>query len=112
LAPRLTQTRLESQHGADFYLLEVELKRSPEIRALLGHVLSDEMRMRLLAELDMRVDEEGIFYLRLDKQEALAGRLVLGDADGIQLRLRPVVHPATREGALSALGALLAGRTA
>jgi RNA binding exosome subunit len=79
------------------------------VRDALGRILDlPGARDDLRATVDARTDDEGVFYVRLDKQEAFAGRLALTRGeDAIQLRLKLETYPATRERALEALGRLL-----
>lgn len=105
-----TVTDLESHHGGTVRWVELVLDRSRDVRALLQRVLDlPGARADLAATLDARTDDEGVFYLRLDKQEAAQGRLALTRGeDAVQARLKMEHYPATREAALAALAALLA----
>lgn len=97
-------TRLDGHHGADVTLLEATVTRSQDVRSWARRIAADHAEA-ILADLDARTDDDGVLYLRFEKQDAFAGRLVLtrGD-DCVQVRLRPEVHPASREAALDALG--------
>ena len=97
-------TRLDGHHGADVTLVEATLTRSQDVRAWARRIAADHAD-GILADLDARTDDDGVLYLRFEKQDALAGRLVLtrGD-DCVQVRIRPEVHPASRAAALDALG--------
>lgn len=100
---------LESHHGGTVHFIETTITRQRDIRAVLDRIVTDPAR--LLRELDARMDEDGVIYLRYDKQAALTGDVVAtkGD-DAIQVRIRPEVHPAKREGAMAAMQAWLAAR--
>ena len=105
-----TVTALESHHGGTVQLVEAVLDKSRAIRDLLGRILAlPGARDDLAASLDARTDEDGVFYARVDKQDAYAGRLTLTRGeDCVQLRLKLEHYPATRAAALDALGRLLA----
>lgn len=106
-------TELESHHGGTVRLVEALLDKSRAVRDLLGRVLAlPGARDDLKATLEARTDEDGVFYARLDKQEAFAERLALTRGeDCVQMRLKLEHYPATREAALASLARLLdAGR--
>lgn len=97
---------IESHHGGDVIFFETQVKRAREIRACLAHLRLDHNA--LLREVERRTDDDGVFYLRFDKQASYLGsvKAVQGD-DAVQIRLKPEVHPANRDNAISALTAWL-----
>lgn len=102
-------TALDSHHGGTVQLVEAVLDKSRAIRDLLGRVLDlPGARADLTASLEARTDDDGVFYLRVDKQDAHAGKLTLTRGeDCVQLRLKLEHYPATREAALEGLARLL-----
>ncbi len=103
------ETPLDSHYGGTVLLLEAKLDRSRALRDAVQRILDlpgalDELR----SSLEARTDDDGVFYVRLDKQEAAQGRLALTRGeDAVQLRLKLQHHPATREAALAGLRHLL-----
>lgn len=99
------EIRMESHHGGEVVLLEAELSRAREVRSCLQTV-SDADRSLLLEQVDARTDESGIMHFRFSKQKAFAGDIstTTGD-DAVHVRVKPEVHPASREGAVAALTA-------
>lgn len=102
-------TALESHHGGSVQLVECLLDKSRAVRDLLQRVFDlPGARDALRASLEARTDDDGVFYLRVDKQEAYAGRLALTRGeDCVQVRLKLEHYPATREAALASLARLL-----
>lgn len=102
-------SRMESHHGLPLVVLEATLDRSRALRDVLARVLALPGALdRLRETLDKRVDDDGILYLRLGKQEAAQGQLALLDGeDAIQVRLKVEAYPAGRDAALKALQAML-----
>lgn len=100
---------MDTHHGGTVHVVEAALDKSRTVRDLLGHILDlPGARDELRATVEARTDDEGVFYLRLDKQEAYGGRLVLTRGeDAIQLRLKMEHYPASREAALESLKQLL-----
>ncbi len=105
----IQDTVLESHFGLEQHVLEVAIDRSRALRDILARLFAIPGCLeRLRTELEKRTDEDGVFYARVDKQEAFAGRLVLTDGeDCVQLRLKVEAYPTSREAALAALGRLL-----
>lgn len=103
-------TPLESHHGGTVQLVEATLDKSRQVRDLLQRLLDlPGAREDLQRTLDARTDEDGVFYARVDKQDAYAGKLTLTRGeDCVQLRLKLEHYPATRDAALASLGQLLA----
>lgn len=107
-------TPLESHHGGTVQLVEATLEKSRQVRDLLQRILDlPGARDDLARSLEARTDEDGVFYLRVDKQDACGGKLTLTRGeDCVQLRLKLEHYPATREAALAALAQLLAAAKA
>lgn len=103
-------TALDSHHGGTVQLVEHAVDKSRAVRDLLQRLLDlPGARDDFARSLDARVDDDGVFYARTDKQDAYAGKLTLTRGeDCVQLRLKLEHYPATREAAVEALGRLLA----
>lgn len=102
-------TAMDTHHGGTVHVVEGVLDKARAIRAVLQRLLDlPGAREDLASTLDARTDDDGVFYARVDKQEALRGALVLTRGeDAVQLRLRMETYPAGREAALAALRELL-----
>jgi RNA binding exosome subunit len=100
---------METHHGLTSHVLEATVERSRALRDVLERVLAvPGARERLRATLDARTDEDGLLYVRLDKQAAAQGRLELTQGeDCVQLRLKVEAYPAGRDAALAMLTRLL-----
>lgn len=106
----LKSERMDTHHGGTVHVVEGVVERSRAVRDLLAALLAlPGARGDLTATLEARTDDDGVFYLRLDKQEAAQGRRALTRGeDAVQLRLKMEHYPATREAALESLRVLLA----
>ncbi|MFO1533744.1 MAG: RNA-binding domain-containing protein [Thermoplasmatota archaeon] len=102
-------TQLETHHGLPLTVFEAVLDRSRDLRAVLARVFALPGALdRLRATLDARVDDDGILYLRVEKQAASLGELRLGEGeDAIQIRLKVEAYPAGRAAALERLRTML-----
>ena len=79
----LEETEAEGAHGNRVLILEGSVKSAQAERALFQDLARDDAAAfaRLVDEVPRRLDENLNFHLRLDKQEALAGRTVLARVD-------------------------------
>ncbi len=87
----LQETAADGSHGNRILILEGELKSAPAQKAVFRRLREDDPDgfERLRSQARERVDEHLNFHLRLDKQEAYAGRLRLAqDDDAITLRAK------------------------
>jgi RNA binding exosome subunit len=108
-AAALQVTTLESHHGGSVQLVECVLDKSRAVRDLLDRLLGlPGVRDDFRATLESRTDDDGVFFARVDKQDACLGRLTLTRGeDCVQLRLKLEHYPATREAAVASLRRLL-----
>ncbi|HID19241.1 TPA: hypothetical protein EYP27_06860 [Candidatus Bathyarchaeota archaeon] len=86
-----SRQKLEGHYGNPITLLTLKTYSKPLIKKTLTNIfgrLSRSDKLRLLAELEDRIDGEGNFYLRLDKQAAYLGQLKLEDSDPIRVRIK------------------------
>ncbi|MDA4120570.1 MAG: hypothetical protein OK413_00500 [Thaumarchaeota archaeon] len=51
--------------------------------------LPKDLKAGLLANLEAFLDEHSAFFLRLDKQQLVAGTLALGSGDSVRLKVKP-----------------------
>lgn len=107
-AAAASRTPIDGHFGTVTWV-EAELTRARDVRAVLDRLLPPDARAALAGELERRVDDEGVLYLRYGKQAAYRGGVVpTTGEDAVQVRLRVEVHPAGRERALAALETFLA----
>ncbi len=90
-------------YGNRIVVMTAELRKRAEIDAFFRRMAEAGILEELLPEVPERVDEEGVFHFRLDKQLAYRGRLVLADHDDVvSVRAKVVVYPKGRERAIRA----------
>lgn len=107
-AAAASRTPIEGHFGPVTWV-EAELTRAREVRQVLDRLLPPDARAALAGELERRVDDDGVLYLRFGKQAAYHGEVVpTTGEDAVQVRLRVEVHPAGRERAVAALADFLA----
>jgi RNA-binding protein len=111
----LSVMRSQGHFNNPITIFEVEIARAGEVRRFWDRLFaSPGARERLAREVDERLDDDLVFWLRLDKQAAFVGetRLTKGE-DVIQVRAKLATYPKDREVGLrflqGFLGADLAG---
>ncbi|AIF68839.1 hypothetical protein PAP_02035 [Palaeococcus pacificus DY20341] len=97
----------EGFFGNPIKVVNAELKRSRNVRAFLENLkalLSDEDKEYLLEHLDEKVDDEGTFYIRFNKQKAYLGEVEVGEGeDVIQVKIKVKAFPMRRESVVKAV---------
>jgi len=85
-----------SEHGNRILIMSCELSKQKEIIPIflrLGKDVSDELKTRL----EDRIDEDCVFYLRLDKQELVQGRYrIAHHGDVLSITGKVASHPARK----------------
>ncbi len=100
-------SRAKGHYGNELKFLEVEVKDRKKIREFLNHVFSKlkeggELE-QLKKSLEDRIDAGNVLHIRLDKQKAYLGELVLGSEDPIAVKIKIVTYPSRKEMALDAV---------
>ncbi len=93
--------------GNPIKVVNVEIKRSKAVRQFIDYfkeLLSREDRRYLLENLNEKVDEEGTFYVRFNKQKAYLGEPAVEDCDdAIQIRIKVKAFPMRKETVVKAV---------
>lgn len=93
----------ESEHGNSMMILEARITKQREFADLFSK-LGDGILDFILEDIDNRVDEDDMFYLRLDKQKAVQGIYeVAHHGDVISIFGKVQAHPAKKEAAIRVL---------
>lgn len=70
--------------------------------------LPDHERKRLVADVANRVDDEAFWFVRLDRESALAGELRLTEeGDCVHLRIKAAAYPKNKENGIAAVSSFL-----
>ena len=86
----------ESEHGNIMTILEARLTKQRQYRDLFT-ALGPEIRKWIVDDIDNRVDEDCVFYMRLDKQRAVQGSYeVAHHGDVIAIPGTVQSHPARK----------------
>ena len=94
-----TATKSEGHFRNPITIYETELKRTADVRRFWQHLLGEpSIRDRLRAEVDERLDDDLVFWLRLDKQLAAEKRLrLVAGEDVIVARAKLGTFPRDRD---------------
>ena len=86
------------QFGQPIVILTRMAERADDLTATWGRWREAGLFPSLLANLERRIDEDGVLHFRLDKQEAFRDRLVLAEAaDSIDIHVKLKAYPASPE---------------
>ena len=95
-----TVTHSEGYHGNKILIMECTLSRKVDIRSFFQRLSVEDLK-ELLTTIDQRMDEDGLFFFRLDKQKSFMEELVIFSGDDcIHARARVESYPKRREKAL------------
>lgn len=91
---RVTRQKTKGHYGNDILILEAILKQEKAIGASLQRIFSEaSMRQRVQDSLLKRIDEDGVLYVRLDKQASVERRLDLTDSgDAILVHVKAAME--------------------
>jgi RNA binding exosome subunit len=96
-----------SEHGNRILILSSELSKQKEVVPVfqrLGKDLVDNLK----GNLEDRIDEDCVFYVRLDKQELVQGRYVIAHhGDVLSITGKVASHPARKEIAIRKMAEFL-----
>lgn len=107
-ADEFTEDESEGEHGNTMTILEARLTHQRQFRALFANLGSD-LRKEISEHLEDRIDDDCVFYLRLDKQKAVEGVYEIAHhGDVIAITGKVQAHPARKEVAVRILGGFLA----
>ncbi|MBQ8179279.1 MAG: exosome protein [Candidatus Methanomethylophilaceae archaeon] len=104
-----TEEISEGEHGNVMTILEARLTKQREFNALFRK-LGPGICSWLLEDMENRVDEDCVFYMRLDKQSAVQGTYeVAHHGDVIAITGKVQSHPARKDVAVRTLSGYLTG---
>ncbi len=106
-AEEVKRSTSSGYHGNPIIIMEARVTDSKGIRAVFRSLGREELQ-RFLDTLDRRLDEDSLFFFRLDKQEAFLGRIRPGEGDDIiAVRAKVKSYPQSRENALASMDKFL-----
>ena len=98
----------ESEHGNTMMILETRITKQREFTELFSK-LGDDVLDYILEDIENRVDEDDMFYLRLDKQKAVQGIYEIAHhGDVISIFGKVQAHPARKDVAVKVLAEFIA----
>lgn len=97
----LDREQSSGHHGDPITVLSTRIETADEMRSVLDQILTMDTIEAVRGALAERIAEDCSFFMRIDKQRAYEGEVVLGP--GIQIRGKVEAYPAKRENAISNL---------
>lgn len=92
---------LAGHFGNPLVALTIRTEKAPEIREFWRRLVAAIGKAEVVREIDDRIDEDGVYHLRLDKQRAYLGTIERSStSDVIDVRAKVASFPRKREGAI------------
>lgn len=95
-----SEEKLEGHHGNPIILIKTKVYSKSYARKIICNIFSkleDFDRNFLLKKVEESIDEDGNFYLRLDKQAAYHGMLRISSSDPIHLKIKLAIPRKQKE---------------
>ena len=93
----------EGLHNNPLTVVDANLSKNKEYSTLFTNLGEDIVR-QILDDLEQRVDDDCVFYMRLDKQKAVCGEYEISHGgDVISITAKIMAHPAKKEVALNVM---------
>lgn len=106
-ADEFSEDESVGEHGNVMTILEARLTHQRQYRTLFAN-LGPELREEILEDLDNRIDEDCVFYVRLDKQKAVQGMYEIAHhGDVIAVTGKVQAHPARKDVAVRTVRSFL-----
>jgi RNA-binding protein len=87
----------EGEHGNKMMIFQEELTKQKDFEGLF-RMVGNDVATKVIADIDNRIDDDCVFYLRLDKQKAVKGEYVMAHhGDVISITGKVASHPARKE---------------
>ncbi len=103
----IMRSKAKGHYGNPLEYLEVEVKSRRKIREFWENLLLllKEQSDEVVETLEDRLDRQNVLHLRIDKQKAYLGEVVLngGEGDAIVVKIKVVTYPSKRDRAIEAL---------
>jgi len=97
----------DGHHGNSILIMDCELTKEAQTRKLFSN-LGTEVIGDIRSELEEKIDDDCVFYTRLDKQKAVQGEFVTGHrGDVISITGKLVSHPAKKAVAVRNMASFL-----
>ncbi|MBP7087561.1 MAG: hypothetical protein KBA58_05820 [Methanomassiliicoccales archaeon] len=97
----------EGYHGNKILIMTCTLSRKADIRKFFRRLSREDLQL-LLDSVDQRMDDDGQFFFRLDKQKAFLEELIISSGDDcVHVRAKVESYPKRREKALENAKAML-----
>ena len=85
-----TVNRAKGHHGNEIVTMIFTIRNAKNVEGFLRNIwngLSQLDRTEVISSLSSRVDHAGTLFLRIDKQEALKGKIRLQDTDPVKIAI-------------------------
>ena len=93
----------EGHHGNPMIIISADISKKRETESLFKN-LGAEMMEKIAEQLDDRIDDDCVFYLRLDKQKAVQGEYrIAHHGDVLSITAKVVAHPARKDVAVKGM---------
>ena len=93
----------EGLHNNPLTVVDANLSKNKEYATLFSN-LGERILREILEDVDNRVDDDCVFYVRLDKQKAVCGEYEISHGgDVISITAKVMAHPAKKEVAVRVL---------
>lgn len=83
--------------GNEIIMVKVELTKNKEIKDFISNFLSIVNKDYILETIEKRVDEEGVLFIRMNKERVYEDDFAIDDNGDILLSMKFVTYPKSRE---------------